>query len=77
HLSISAVYLRAPTVEISAPNLLTIRYEGVSPKDFVLNGFPSLVEAEAFFRYQGKGFVKLFENVSNANLLKINADSFL
>ncbi|RZC85357.1 hypothetical protein C5167_041541 [Papaver somniferum] len=46
HLSITFCELTECTVKISAPNLLTIFYRRCLPADFVLNGFPSLVEAD-------------------------------
>ncbi|XP_026398274.1 F-box protein At4g22280-like [Papaver somniferum] len=79
HLSISSYrLLNNSSVEISAPDLLTITYRGKLPPDFALNSFQSLVEAVVDFYidddeeydYLGKVFVKLFEKLSSATLLK-------
>ncbi|KAI3968429.1 hypothetical protein MKW92_012693, partial [Papaver armeniacum] len=72
-------------MKISAPNLLTIRYTEYLPADFVLNSFPSLVEADVGlntyeYKYHLKPvpvFVKLLEKLSSAKLLTIYANSFL
>ncbi|KAI3968425.1 hypothetical protein MKW92_012689, partial [Papaver armeniacum] len=86
HLSISSCrILNNSSVEISAPNLLTITYRGKLPPDFVLDSFPSLVEAVVDFYidddkeydYLGKVFFKFFEKLSSAKLLKICTYSFL
>ncbi|RZC68337.1 hypothetical protein C5167_031592 [Papaver somniferum] len=86
HLSISSYrLLNNSSVEISAPDLLTITYRGKLPPDFALNSFQSLVEAVVDFYidddeeydYLGKVFVKLFEKLSSATLLKVCTYSFL
>ncbi|KAI3888202.1 hypothetical protein MKX03_012081, partial [Papaver bracteatum] len=83
HLSITFCDLTECTVKISAPNLLTLFYRGCLPADFVLNGFPSLVEAdvdcligEEYGNNTNKVFVKLFERLSSAKILKICPSSF-
>ncbi|KAI3832422.1 hypothetical protein MKX03_020656 [Papaver bracteatum] len=85
HLAITDCELTESTVEISAPNLLTISYEGGPAADFLLSSFPSLVEADVNFDiheldeddYLDEGFVKIFEKLSSAKHLKIHADLFL
>ncbi|RZC81918.1 hypothetical protein C5167_044491 [Papaver somniferum] len=82
HLSVTDCGLSKSTVKISAPNLLTISFKECPPADFVLDSFPSLVEADVGFymhkgdKYQNRVFVKLFEKLSSAKLLKIYANSF-
>ncbi|KAI3954531.1 hypothetical protein MKW92_033545, partial [Papaver armeniacum] len=85
HLAITSCELTKCTVEISAPNLLTISYKGEPAADFLLSSFPSLVEADVDFDiyeldeddYLDEVFVKIFEKLSSAKLLKICADLFL
>ncbi|KAI3836612.1 hypothetical protein MKW92_028687, partial [Papaver armeniacum] len=75
--------LKESTLEISAPNLLTISYKGDPAADFVLSSFPSLVQADVKFDiphesdYPSKTLIKIFEKLSSAKLLKICADIFL
>ncbi|KAI3853385.1 hypothetical protein MKW92_029932 [Papaver armeniacum] len=83
HLVIPSCYLTQSTVEISAPNLLTISYTEYPPENCILNSFLSLVEADVgFYMYEGykypnKVFLKVLEKLSSAKLLKIYANSFL
>ncbi|KAI3936366.1 hypothetical protein MKW92_049475, partial [Papaver armeniacum] len=85
HLAITSCELTKCTVEISAPNLLTISYKGEPAADFLLSSFPSLVEADVNFDiqeldeydYPNEVFFNIFEKLSSAMLLKICADSFL
>ncbi|KAI3840524.1 hypothetical protein MKX03_014223 [Papaver bracteatum] len=81
HLSIASCELTESTVKISAPNLLTISYTGAPPADFVLDSFPSLVEARVGFYICGgskyETFLKLFKTLSSVKVLKLCADSFL
>ncbi|KAI3954533.1 hypothetical protein MKW92_033547, partial [Papaver armeniacum] len=83
HLDITYCHLEESTVEISAPNLLTISYKGDPAADFVFSSFPSLVQADVKFDiphesyYPSKTLIKIFEKLSSAKLLKICADIFL
>ncbi|XP_026416571.1 F-box/LRR-repeat protein At4g14103-like [Papaver somniferum] len=85
HLVITHCRLLESTVEIYAPNLLTISYIAEPAEDYLLSIFPSLVEAnikidtEDFSQYDHpiEVFVKIFENLSSAKLLRICADSFM
>ncbi|XP_026416434.1 putative F-box/LRR-repeat protein At5g41630 [Papaver somniferum] len=73
------------TVEIYAPNLLTISYIAVATNDFPLSSFPSLEEAKIRFDLRdcdeydilNEVCVKIFEKFSSAKLLKICAELFL
>lgn len=85
HLVIINCGLTESTVEIYAPNLLTISYIAVAADDFRLSSFPSLEEAKIKFDLRdcdeydilNEVFVKIFEIFSSAKLLKICAESFL
>ncbi|KAI3900616.1 hypothetical protein MKW92_011762 [Papaver armeniacum] len=69
---------RETAVKICAPNLTTIRYGKEVPTDFIIDNFPSLVEADIDIYYDGETFVliKLFEKLSNIKLLKVSVTSF-
>ncbi|XP_026453078.1 uncharacterized protein LOC113353806 [Papaver somniferum] len=85
HLAITHCRLLESTVEIYAPNLLTISYIAEPAEDYLLSSFPSLVEdnikfnIEDFSEYNHpiEVFVKIFEKLSSAKLFRICADSFL
>ncbi|KAI3968427.1 hypothetical protein MKW92_012691, partial [Papaver armeniacum] len=70
-------------VKISAPNLLSFSFSscGSIPEGFIVSSFPSLVEAAvhfvSYYEYEYPNmFVKLFEKLSSAKLLKLGADLF-
>ncbi|KAI3965266.1 hypothetical protein MKW92_043694, partial [Papaver armeniacum] len=69
-------------VKISAPNLLTFSFlsSDPMPADIILSSFPSLVEAAihfvTYYELEDKIFVKIFEKLSSAKLLKLCADLF-
>ncbi|KAI3930258.1 hypothetical protein MKW92_033835 [Papaver armeniacum] len=77
HLRICHSYLEESTVKISAPNLKTIICKLKKPKDFLIDSFPSLVEADINILGDDRVPIKLFEKLSNVKLLKMPGDCFL
>ncbi|KAI3874180.1 hypothetical protein MKW92_053574, partial [Papaver armeniacum] len=77
HLYISNCYLAESTVKICTTNLTTISCSLVKPPDFVVDNFPSLVEACIIFCDGDKIPINVFEKLSNVKLLKLPAACFL
>ncbi|KAI3964078.1 hypothetical protein MKW92_035876 [Papaver armeniacum] len=82
HLSIIDCCLLYQTLKLFTPNLLTIKYAAEVPEDFVLGSFLSLVEADIQIsndRDPARMYaplIKLYQKLSNVNLLKTSGFSF-
>ncbi|KAI3838675.1 hypothetical protein MKW92_041657, partial [Papaver armeniacum] len=85
NLALKNLYIRACdfseyTMKICAPNLSNFSYGYEVPVDFVIDSFPSLIEAEIDIRsdeeYSVGTLFKLFEKLSNVKLLKLHGESF-
>ncbi|XP_026418281.1 F-box protein At4g09920-like [Papaver somniferum] len=76
NLYISYCYFEESTMKICSPNLSTISYGKYLPKDFVIDSFPSLLEADMDIlsrEHNGaEKFVltKLYKKLANVKLLK-------
>ncbi|KAI3954529.1 hypothetical protein MKW92_033543, partial [Papaver armeniacum] len=77
HLLIWQCYLEKSTVKISAPNLTTISCRLDKPPYFLIDRFPSLVEADIHIFGGDRIPIKLFEKLSNVKLLKLHGACFL
>ncbi|KAI3983331.1 hypothetical protein MKX01_013398 [Papaver californicum] len=71
-------------LKICSPNLSTINYGKLVPANFVIDSFPSLVEADidiSYCKYNGGTaekfvLIKLFEKLANVKLLKVSGTFF-
>ncbi|KAI3832421.1 hypothetical protein MKX03_020655 [Papaver bracteatum] len=77
HLLISQSNLEESTVKICAPNLTTFSCRLEKPPHFLIDSFPSLVEADIQIFGGDRIPIKLFEKLSNVKLLKIPGVCFL
>ncbi|KAI3862032.1 hypothetical protein MKW92_016336 [Papaver armeniacum] len=66
------------SVKICAPNLWTIRYGGSEPGDFVVNSFPSLVQADINMRSTARAsvLIKLLQKLSTIKSLTMCGPCF-
>ncbi|KAI3897264.1 hypothetical protein MKX03_036614 [Papaver bracteatum] len=82
NLHISYCNFEESTVKICSPNLSTISYGKHVPADFVIDSFPSLVEADLdilYCKYKGpEKFVLmgLYKKLANVKLLKVSGTFF-
>ncbi|KAI3870336.1 hypothetical protein MKX03_001471 [Papaver bracteatum] len=71
-------YFGNSTLKICAPNLSTISYGLTEPRDFSIDSFPSLVEANIEMRSAARAsVVKLLGKLSNVKILEMSGACFL